>query len=104
MVRPIDLQDNLSKAPLASRLQQIQQDAEERAHLQVARDTAQQQIVDRSRTLPADEAQRPEVHPEGSDQQRHGQGGSKRQKHTPEEASAPAADEDRDPHHIDIVA
>tara|TARA_Y100000588_G_scaffold360135_1_gene419711 strand:- start:305 stop:622 length:318 start_codon:yes stop_codon:yes gene_type:complete len=64
MVRPVDLQDNLSKAPLASRAQQVQQDNPEMAQRQSAQELAQQHIEDRARTLPADEGKEAEMHPD----------------------------------------
>lgn len=101
MVRPIDLQDNLSKAPLASRLQQVQQSAPEMAHRQTGQVLAQQQIVDRSRPLPAPEAERPEVHPEGGRRQTL----NRRRRRRPLPEAAPAAPpEEGDLSHLDIVA
>jgi hypothetical protein len=104
VVRPIDLQDNLSKAPLAGRLQQIQQDTAEMAHRQVARETAQQQVADRSRPLPADESRRSEVHPDGGGKESRGKKRGKQRKDTSQKASESAADKGGDTHHIDIVA
>lgn len=53
-MRPIDLQDNLSKAPLAGREQQIQQASSDLGQRQVAQELAQQHVVDHSRTRAAD--------------------------------------------------
>ena len=61
MVRPIDLQDNLSKAPLASRAQQVQQTNPEMALRQSTQELARQHAEDRARTLPADESKAAEL-------------------------------------------
>jgi hypothetical protein len=103
MVRPIDLQDNLSKAPLASRAQHVQQSAPEMAHRHAAQTAAQQQVVDLSRSLPAEAGDRAEFHRDDSADggaRRHGRQrpGTEPQ---PEPPDAPAS---ADPAHIDIVA
>ena len=61
MVRPIDLQDNLSKAPLASRAQQVQQNNPDMAQRQSTQELAQQHADDPARTLPADESKAAEL-------------------------------------------
>lgn len=53
MVRPIDLQDNLSKAPLAGREQQIQQSSADLAQRQLSQALNQEHILDQSRTRPS---------------------------------------------------
>lgn len=104
MVRPIDLQDNLSKAPLASRAQQVQQSAPEMAQRQAGQTTAQQQVVDRGRSLPAEAGDRAELHRDGGS----GRGtGRRRRRPTPgevEEAQPARPAVASDPSHIDIVA
>ena len=55
MVRPIDLQDNFSKAPLAAREQQIQQANPELGHRHGARELSQQHALDRERPVPTGE-------------------------------------------------
>ncbi len=105
MVRPIDLQDNLSKAPLASRAQQVQQTASEMAHRQVDQELAQQRLQDQSRPLPTEETDRVELHPdEGEKQQNQEQEEKKDRADDTAEKSTPPAGEDEDSSHIDIVA
>ena len=105
MVRLIDMQDNLSKAPLASRAQQVQQTTPEMAHRQVSQELAQQRLQDQSRPLPAEEADHVELHPDEGEQQ---QGQEREEKKDrvddTEEKSISAAGEDEDSSHIDIVA
>ena len=104
MVRPIDLQDNLSKAPLASRAQQVQQSGPEMAHRQAGQAAAQQQVIDRGRSLPAEAGDRAELHRDGGS----GRGtGRRRRRPAPSEVeetqpARPAASADSS--HIDIVA
>ncbi|MEW6754760.1 MAG: hypothetical protein AB1505_27835 [Candidatus Latescibacterota bacterium] len=64
MVRPVDLQDNLSKAPLAGRLQHLQQDGPEMAHRQAVRTLAQQQRADLSRPVPSGQSDGVALHPD----------------------------------------
>jgi hypothetical protein len=59
-VRPIDLQDNLSKAPLAGREQQIQQNSPDAAQRHGARELERQHVLDQSRTKETDETDRPD--------------------------------------------
>ncbi|MBT3345146.1 MAG: hypothetical protein HN712_05860 [Gemmatimonadetes bacterium] len=55
-MRPIDLQDNLSKAPLASRAQQIQQNSADQAQRQGALRLNDEHAHDQTRTKPTDDA------------------------------------------------
>ena len=104
MVRPIDLQDNLSKAPLASRTQQIQQITPEMAHRQVTRELAEQQLVDQGRPLPSEEADRVELHPDDEKDQPRRQNSSRQAEDEVEEERDAAVDSEGDSSHIDIVA
>ncbi len=103
MVRPIDLQDNLSKAPLAGRAQHVQQSAPEMAHRHAAQAAAQQQVVDLSRSLPAEAGDRAEFHHDDA-----GGGGAHRQgrqhRETEPQPGPPDAPASVGPAHIDIVA
>ena len=49
MAGPVELQDNLSKAPLAAREQHIQQAASELGHRHAARALEQEHLLDQSR-------------------------------------------------------
>lgn len=53
MVRPVDMQDNYSKAPLAGRQNHIQQTSPEIAQQQAAQQQARQHQLDQARPLPA---------------------------------------------------
>ena len=55
MVRPIDLQDNMSKAPLAAREQAIQQSSAEIGQRSAAVQAETERILDQSRTIPTQE-------------------------------------------------
>lgn len=54
MVRPVDLQDNLSKAPIASNIQHVQQNSAAVAQRQTAEHLAQEHLLNQSRTRPAE--------------------------------------------------
>ena len=56
MASPVELQDNLSKAPLAAREQQIQQSTSELGQRHVAQALEQARILDHSRTRGMEEA------------------------------------------------
>ncbi|MEE2658942.1 MAG: hypothetical protein VX733_10585 [Candidatus Latescibacterota bacterium] len=73
-MRSIDLQDNLSKAPLAGREQGIQQSRPEHGQRQLAHELEQQHVLDHSRTK---ETAEPDPAANRTDQdggQRRGQG------------------------------
>ena len=62
MVRPVDLQDNLSKAPLASRLQQVQQVSPDIAQRQLSEGLKQQHLSAQRRPSPAEPGDQVELH------------------------------------------
>ncbi len=111
-MRPVDLQDNLSKAPFAAREQHVQQTAPEVAQRHVARELAQEQILDHSRTRPTEQADPAEnrVYDRERGSPRHGRQGSGRA--APEEqapgettqAAEGALDEETSGRRIDITA
>lgn len=101
MVRPVDLQDNFSKAPIASSLQHIQQTSPEVAQRQAAQQLAQQHILDHSRTRPAEPRDEVELRLPGREEQP-GQRPGRKQKRKRDQGAAPGpAAEAR---HIDITA
>ncbi len=55
MVRPIEIQDNLSKAPFAAREQHLQQANAQAAQQQVDAEVAEVRVLDQSRAVPLDE-------------------------------------------------
>ena len=55
MVRPIEIQDNLSKAPFAAREQHLQQANALAAQQQVDADVTEARVLDQSRAVPMDE-------------------------------------------------
>lgn len=64
MVRAVDLQDNYSKAPLAARLQHIQQTRADLMQFQLNRQAAQEHILEHSRTLPILPTLQAALHPD----------------------------------------
>jgi hypothetical protein len=56
MIRPIDLQDNYSKAPLAAREQALLQVRPEQTQHNIARQQAQEHVLDHSRIHTAEDA------------------------------------------------
>ncbi len=56
MVRPIDLQDNYSKAPLAAREQHLLQVRPEQSQHHIARQQNQEHVLDQSRIRAAEDA------------------------------------------------
>lgn len=109
MVRPVDLQDNLSKAPLAGRLQQLQQDAPEMALRQANRVVADQQRADQTRPVPSGQTEGLALRPDGRKQQLRGRRGKRPRRVL--DAPAPGNSGDRgaaqpegDTSHIDIIA
>ena len=56
MIRPIDLQDNFSKAPMAAREQHLQQTRPEMTQHNIARQQEQDHILDHSRVRPSEDA------------------------------------------------
>jgi hypothetical protein len=107
MVRPVDLQDNLSKAPLVSREQHLQQTDPQMAQRQVTRDLTQQHVLDHSRTRETEPHDRVELRHDDRERQRQGHDGDQRQP-APEEAPPAAAGEqagaDDPSRRIDLIA
>jgi hypothetical protein len=56
MLRPTDLQDNFSKAPMAAREQHVMQTRPEQAQHNLARQQDQEHVLDHSRIRPNDGA------------------------------------------------
>jgi hypothetical protein len=103
-MKPIDLQDSFSKAPLVAREQHIQQSSAEIPHRHLAAESDAERVLDRGRPVPTEE-----VDPqENQVEDRPGSGGSEarrgnrnRQEDEEEEVDRQAAES---PHIIDIVA
>ena len=108
MVRPVDLQDNFSKAPAASRAQNVQQVNPEMAHRNTTQEMARQQILDQSRTVPAEENGQTLLHPDEQkgEQRRSRQDAKRKPREVAEESSGESAGaaENEDTSHIDILA
>ncbi len=103
MVRPVDMQDNYSKAPLAGRQQHIQQTSPEIAQRQVAQQQAQQHQADQARALPAAGRDEVELHLDEKreqDQRRR----RPRQPHPAHEKDAPSDPGPPGASHIDLTA
>lgn len=93
MIRPIDLQDNFSKAPMAAREQHLQQTRPEMAQHNIARQQDQDHILDHSRVRPGENADASENRlddHEGSQQR-----GQQRRQHT--DAAAAPKDSEQPP-------
>ena len=105
VVRPVDLQDNFSKAPAASRAQNIQQANPEMAHRNTAQEMTQQQVLDQSRTLPAEETDQTKLRPDDQKgEQRRNRQNAKREPEEESSGESAGAAEDEDTSHIDILA
>ena len=108
-MRPIDLQDNFSKAPLASREQQIQQSAADFAQRSAAMEDDAERILNHSRPAPSEEldpAENRETDPPGDDgggNRRDQSDGSGEDGSEPGDADAGEA-HSGDSHIIDLVA
>lgn len=109
MVRPIHLQDNLSKAPLAGREQQIQQSVADQGQRQGAQALNREHLLDQSRPRPTAESDAADNRVDDHERQR-GRGGSRR-RHSGDGTDASAGDGDGqveaagpDDHLIDVVA
>ena len=61
MVKPVDIQDNLSKAPLVAREQHVLQTTPETVQRQLAQVSAQEQILDHSRVRPTEQEEPAEM-------------------------------------------
>ena len=104
MVRPIDLQDNFSKAPGASKAQQAQQANPEMAHRNTAAEMAQQQIIDQSRTAAAQEEDRAEMNTDDSGKDQRRKRKSKKVRENKEEPGAIGPPKGDESSQIDVVA
>ena len=104
MVRPIDLQDNFSKAPGASKAQQAQQSNPEMEHRNTAAEMAQQHIVDQSRTAPAQEDNKADMNPDDSGKDQRGRRKSAKAREKKEVPSVTGPPKGDDSSQIDIVA
>lgn len=103
MVRPVDMQDNYSKAPLAGREQHIQQTSPQNAQRQAAQQQLQQHQLDQTRPLPAEERDAVELHfddKRDQDQRRR----QRRQPDPAQENDTPPAPGPRGASHIDLTA
>jgi hypothetical protein len=103
MVRPVDMQDNYSKAPLAGRQHHIQQTSPEIAQRQAAQQAAQQHLVNQSRPLPTEGRDHVELH---RDQER-APDQRRRRRRQPAPAREPDPSPDPGPRgtgHIDLTA
>jgi hypothetical protein len=108
MVRPVDMQDNISKAPLVSREQHLQQSDAQIGQRQAAQDLSQQHILDHSRTRPAEQHDRVDLRLDDRERQRQDRGGEQ-QEQAPEETAVPPAQGEQaqgsDPsRRIDLIA
>ncbi|MFC1525208.1 hypothetical protein ACFL6X_00165 [Candidatus Latescibacterota bacterium] len=111
MVRPIHLQDNLSKAALAGREQHIQQTSADLGQRQAAQAANQQHLLDQSRALQTTESDAAEHRVDDRDRHRERRGkGEGRGDATQDQTSASEADEGEtaaggsSDHVIDVLA
>ena len=103
MVRPVDMQDNYSKAPLAGRQQHIQQTSPEIAQRQAAQQQVQQHLVDQTRPMPAEGRDAVELHLEEEREQEQRRR-RKRQPDPTREDDTPPAPGPTGTSHIDLTA
>ena len=110
MVQPVELQDNLSKAPLAAREQHLQQTRPDLAQQAITQEAAQEYILDHSRTRPTEQK-----HPAQMQVYDHGRRGGERERRErrrgeepAEPSKAPAEKVPPSPeegvHHVDFIA
>jgi len=113
MVRPVELQDNFSKAPLAAREQHVQQNRPDMAQQLLTREVVQEQILDHSRTRPTEQKDPAEMRVYDREERlrRGGQRQGRRRSRQEDEGSSESAEtrteklEDEETSgHIDIVA
>ena len=102
MVRPVDMQDNYSKAPLAGRQQHIQQVSPEIAQRQAALQQARQHQLDQTRALPTDN--RDEVELQTDDQRQEQRRRRRRQPVSDQEDATPPGPGPAGSSHIDLTA
>lgn len=107
MVRPIHMQDNLSKAPLAGREQQILQSSSDLAQRQLALTLNRQHLLDQSRARPTAASDAADNRVDDREERR-GQGGSARARRDQGDDRPADAQEtsepDSDEHLIDLLA
>lgn len=103
MVRPVDMQDNYSKAPLAGRQQHIQQTSPEIAQRQAAQQQVQQHLLDQSRPRPAERRDEVELHLDERQEQEQRRRRRRQPDTAPEDDTPPAA-QPRGSSHIDLTA
>lgn len=103
MVRPVDMQDNYSKAPLAGRQQHIQQPSPEITQRQAAQQLVQQHLADQTRPLPAAERDEVELHL-GEEREQDQQRRRTRQPDTAQEEDPPPDSSPAGASHIDLTA
>jgi len=107
MVRPIHLQDNLSKAPLAGREQQIQQSTAEQGQRQIGHALNQEHVLDQSRTRASAETDTAENRVDDREEHQ-GQSGSRGRRGHGDEGAPESESDSRSPdssdHIIDVVA
>ena len=103
MVRPVDMQDNYSKAPLAGRQQHIQQTSPEITQRQAAQQLVQQHLADQTRPMPSAGRDEVELHLDEEreqDQRRR----RKRQPDAAQEDDTPPGASPAGASHIDLTA
>lgn len=103
MVRPVDMQDNYSKAPLAGRQQHIQQTSPEIAQRQAAQQQVQQHLANQTRPTPAEGRDEVELHLEERREQDRRRRRQRQPETDPEDDTPPAA-QPRGTSHIDLTA
>ncbi len=89
-IRPIDLQDNLSKAPLAAREQHIQQTRPDQAQHQIARQQNQEHLHDQSRVRASEETDASENRVDDRDRRQEQQRQKRREQQEQKTAQAKA--------------
>jgi hypothetical protein len=107
MVRPVNLQDNFSKAPLASREQHIQQTRPEMAQRQLGQDQANEQVVNQSRPQPTQESGQAQLQAsdqDGQPKQDQKQRRRKQGKEKEEDLSKAKPAADGEMHFFDVIA
>ncbi len=104
MLRPLDLQDNFSKAPLAAREQNLQQIRPEVTQHNLTQQLAQENALNQSRIRESAEADEVENRVDDHDRQ---PGDRERRRRQQDSETAPPEDQDRlqisDDGHIDII-
>ena len=106
MVRPIDLQDNFSKAPLAAREQNLQQANSEMGQRHLAREMSDQHALDQERPVPTEESDAAQNRGDDDGKNRHGSNQQRRHAQDTESGGESSGDESKSDfsHLIDVVA